>query len=111
MAWVICLVSVSRRAMSGARVPSGIRAGMAAAAVSGLLEFAAGGLDRGGQGVDHLVAEVGVLAGGGAAQLEQRGVPGGLGRLGGGFGPPDRAAAVFLAGLGTMRSGSSGVAA
>src|SRR6202042_135245 len=34
MAWVICLVSVSRRAMSGARVPSGIRAGMAAAACS-----------------------------------------------------------------------------
>ena len=32
---------------------------------------------------------VGGLAGGGAAQLEQRGVAGGLGRLGGGFGLPD----------------------
>ena len=29
--WVICLVSVSRGGMSGARVPSGMRAGMAAA--------------------------------------------------------------------------------
>ena len=62
---------------------------MAAAAVSASLQFAAGGLDRGGQGVDHLVAQVGGLAGGGAAQLEQRGVPGRPGCLGGGFGLPD----------------------
>ncbi len=34
MAWVICLISASRRIMSGASVPSGIRDGVAAAAVS-----------------------------------------------------------------------------
>ena len=62
---------------------------MAAAALLGLLQFPVGGLDRGGQGVDHLVGQVGGLAGGGAAQLEQRGVPGRLGGLGGGFGLPD----------------------
>jgi hypothetical protein len=45
------------------------------------LQVAPGGLDRGGQRVDHLVADVGGLAGGGAAQLEQRGVPGRLGSL------------------------------
>jgi hypothetical protein len=39
----------------------------------GFVQFAPGGFDRGGQSVDHLVAEVGGLAGGGAAQLEQRG--------------------------------------
>ena len=52
----------------------------------GLLQFAVGGLDRCGQGVDDLVGEVGGLAGGGAAQLEQGGVPGRPGGLGCGFG-------------------------
>ena len=57
--------------------------------VPGLLQLLPGGLDRGGQGVDHLVGQVGSLAGGGAAQLEQRGVPGRFGGLGGRFGGPD----------------------
>jgi hypothetical protein len=42
------------------------------------IQIAPGGLDRGTQGVDQLVGQVGGLAGGGAAQLQQGGVPGRL---------------------------------
>ena len=68
--------------MSGTSVPSGTDLGRdGRRGHVRIVEVAPGSLDRGGQGVDHLFGEVGGLAGGGAAQLEQRGVPGRLGRL------------------------------
>jgi hypothetical protein len=54
----------------------------------GVAQFAIGGLDWGLQGVEQLVGEEDGLPGGGAAQLEQRGVAGGLCCCGGGFGLP-----------------------
>jgi hypothetical protein len=55
----------------------------------GVLQLQVGCRNRDGQRVDHLVAEVGGLAGDGTAQLEQRCVPGRLGRAGRGVGLPD----------------------
>ena len=104
MAWVICLVSVSRRTMSGARAPSRASGpGRPPRAWSGVLDFAPGGLDRGGQRVDHLV-------GAGRRPGRGRGCAAGAARRPGRSRLPGRrpraclmrAAAIFLAGLGTI---------
>jgi hypothetical protein len=89
MAWVICLISASRRTMPGARSPSRIRAGTAAAACSAFPELLRGLLGRRAERVDHLAGDGDPLAGGGAAQLQEAGAAFGFGSPGERLSPVD----------------------
>src|SRR5512142_3517754 len=96
MAWVMCLVSASSRAMSGARSPSRTRAGVAAAAASAASSSSWAVWTGALSWLDLLVSQERGVAGGGAAQAEQAGVPAGFGRAGGGLSPPHPRGGGFL---------------
>ena len=100
MAWVICLTSASRRTMSGADLAEADAGGDGGRGVLGGLEFSPGGLDRGVQGVDHLVGDGDRLAGGRVAQGRQAGVALGLGRGGEDLGAADLGGGGFLGRVG-----------
>ena len=102
MAWVICLTSASRRTMSGAISPRRMRAGTAAAASWAAWSSGPGGLDRGVQGVDHLVGDGDRLAGCRVAQGRQAGVALGLGRGGEDLGVADLGGGGFLGRVGDL---------
>lgn len=77
----------------------------------GLVQFLVGGLDGGVERVDHLVGDGDRVAGGRAAQLQEPGVAGASAAAARVSARRTWAAAAFLAVLGTLRSGLSGVAA
>ena len=114
MAWVICLTSASSRTMSGAISPRRMRAGTAAAASWVGLESGPGGLDRGVQGVDHLVGDGDRLAGRRVAQRRQAGIALGLGCSGEDLGVADLGGGGFPGRVGdqpcrVVRGGGVGV--
>src|SRR5512135_766756 len=111
MAWVICLTSASRRTMSGVISPRRMRAGTAAAvswAAWSSAQAASAGASR--ALIIWLVMVTGWPGGGlrRAARLASRWAWAAAART---SARRIWAAAVFLAGLGTSRAGSSGVAA
>jgi hypothetical protein len=62
----------------------------------GRFQFVIGGPDGGVELVELLVGQERGVAGGGAAQVEQAGVPAGFGRAGGGLSPPHPRGGGFL---------------
>ena len=96
MACVICLVSASSRTMSGARSPSRTRRGWPRRRPRPL-PARHGRPGRGVELVELLVRQERRVAGGGAAQLEQAGVPACFGRADRGLSP------AYLGGGGFLR--------